>query len=743
VGEHEEERFRRTLPDRTVEVAVIGGGCASLAAAFELTRPELKGAYHVTVYQVGWRLGGKGASGRGPADRIEEHGLHIWLGFYENAFRLIRDCYKELGRDPEKCPIARWDDAFFQDSHVGVADKSGSGWLQWTTFFPPVDGRPGDPLGKDNPFTIAAYTKQAIKLVQALLLGVQTRGGSSVNSDAGVRDAASEPEKIVDLVKRALKYGLLGTTAGLAQAATRLDMILDSSLSGSARSALLQSLREITRAARETLERLSGKDDETRYVWEIIDLVVAILTGIVRHGIVTHPHGLDAINDYECREWLKLNGASESSVNSGFVRGLFDLAMAYPGGDTERPALAAGQAVRGALRMFFTYRGALFWKMRAGMGDVVFAPLYEVLKKRGVSFRFFHRLENVRLVDPSRLRPGERRYVEALDFDVQAHVKSQRRGDEVGFTSAVEYEPLIDVRGLPCWPSAPSYEQLVDGEQMRREGWDFESFWDRRKVESKSLQVGKDFDLVVLGIGIGAIRHVCRELVESDTRWRDMVDHVQSVPTQAFQIWMSESMQELGWAGPPVSLSAFVKPFDTWADMTHLGEQERWPTQPRSIAYFCSVLADPPLTPGRDDKDYPRRRKAEVRENAIRFLKNDVVHLWPRASDAPGSFRWQLLLAPDDRGKADTPSSEAVFDSQYWTANVNPSDRYVLALPGSIKYRISPLDNTYDNLTIAGDWTACGFTEGCVEAAVMSGRLAAHALAKSPSLAAIIGYDHP
>jgi uncharacterized protein with NAD-binding domain and iron-sulfur cluster len=48
-----------------------------------------------------------------------------------------------------------------------------------------------------------------------------------------------------------------------------------------------------------------------------------------------------------------------------------------------------------------------------------------------------------------------------------------------------------------------------------------------------------------------------------------------------------------------------------------------------------------------------------------------------------------------------------------------------------------------NNLTIAGDWTACGFTEGCVEAAVMSGRLAAHALAKSPSLAAIIGYDHP
>jgi hypothetical protein len=88
-------------------------------------------------------------------------------------------------------------------------------------------------------------------------------------------------------------------------------------------------------------------------------------------------------------------------------------------------------------------------------------------------------------------------------------------------------------------------------------------------------------------------------------------------------------------------------------------------------------------------------------------------------------------------------SDERRFSSQYWRANVNPTDRYVLALPGSLKYRISPLDSTYDNLTIAGDWTDCGFNEGCVEAAVMSGRLAAHALSKSPPLEEIIGYDHP
>src|SRR5439155_8648892 len=101
--------------------------------------------------------------------------------------------------------------------------------------------------------------------------------------------------------------------------------------------------------------------------------------------------------------------------------------------------------------------------------------------------------------------------------------------------------------------------------------------------------------------------------------------------------------------------------------------------------------------------------------------------------------RWQLLIAPNVPGAA----GAARFATQYWTANVNPSDRYTLALPGSSAYRLSPLDETYDNLTVCGDWTDCGFNSGCVEAAVMSGRLTAHALSQRPALADIVGFDHP
>ena len=139
-----------------IKVSIIGGGCVGITTAFELTRPEHQGQYQVTVYQAGWRLGGKGASGRGASGRIEEYGLQLWMGFYENAFKLLRECYTELDRDPKKYPIADWRDAFSPDPFVGVADVCGDGnWRPWTAVFPAGSGEPGDPLTQHNPFTVS------------------------------------------------------------------------------------------------------------------------------------------------------------------------------------------------------------------------------------------------------------------------------------------------------------------------------------------------------------------------------------------------------------------------------------------------------------------------------------------------------------------------------------------------------------------------------------------------------------
>jgi len=280
---------------------------------------------------------------------------------------------------------------------------------------------------------------------------------------------------------------------------------------------------------------------------------------------------------------------------------------------------------------------------------------------------------------------------------------------------------------------------------LEREERDFESHWDRRNIATKTLRVTEDFDFVVLAVGLGAIPYVCKDLVQRDLRWRDMVTHLKTVNTQAFQIWLREDMEQLGWSDPPLALSAFVHPFETWADMSHLIREERWKVKPRTIAYFCSVLKDPASPAELSASTYPKQRRLEVRENAISYLNDDIFRLWAKAVKRNGEFKWDLLMDPKEKANSrrDRGSNQARFDSQYWTANVSPSERYVLSLPGTQKYRISPLDNTYDNLTIAGDWTTCGLDAGCVEAAVISGRLAAHAISSSPALEDIVAYDHP
>jgi uncharacterized protein with NAD-binding domain and iron-sulfur cluster len=708
-----------------IKVAIIGGGVAGITAAFDLTRPEQRGRYAVTLYQVGWRLGGKGASGRGAHDRIEEHGLHLWMGFYENAFRTMRECYEELGRDPARCPIATWRDAFVADHFSGIADWSPSGrWLPWRVNMPPFEGLPGDP----NPpprWTIAQYLTHALTLVRKLLEAAPARVAEGPVQP--LPSGSRPPEFFVEAMGRFMKLGQLASLTALAEALNVMEVFIGAP-PRQPENVFLRFHDSVAAVIRGQLEAVVGSDDESRRLWEIADLVLAVVRGSFQFGLLTRKDGFDSIDGYDCREWLLLNGASKRAVNSGFVRALYDLAFAYEGGDPSRPRIAAGQALRGALRAFLTYRGAFFWKMQGGMGDIVFAPYYEVLARRGVRFEFFHRIERLRLSPPDPNAPGERPHVAAIDIDVQADV---RQGS---------YQPLVDVQGLPCWPAEPDWSQLADGERLRDEGVAFESHWDTRSVRQKTLEVGRDFDLVIVAVGVGAVADVCRELVERDDKWRAMATHVKSVPTQAFQIWLSGDMKELGWTEEPINVSGFINPFDTWADMTHLVRRERWPSSPRAIAYFCSVLPDAPAE-AQDAPGYAAARKAEVRQSAIRFLERDVRHLWPRANGPSGHFRWDLVVSPSDQ--ADLPADESRFDGQFWTANVNPSDRYALSLPGTLEHRISPLYAGIDNLTVAGDWTSCGFNEGCVEAASMSGRLAANALSGLPRLDDIHGYDHP
>jgi uncharacterized protein with NAD-binding domain and iron-sulfur cluster len=195
------------------------------------------------------------------------------------------------------------------------------------------------------------------------------------------------------------------------------------------------------------------------------------------------------------------------------------------------------------------------------------------------------------------------------------------------------------------------------------------------------------------------------------------------VATQAFQLWLSEDERTMGWRGPEgVTMSAFVTPFDTWASMSHLLSIEDWPEseRPKSIAYFCSVL---PKAGGADEPPDTALENRAVRDRARTFLDQDVATLWPAAVDKAG-FRWSLLCD----GTATAATGAERLDTQYWRANIDPSDLYVQSLPGTDRFRLKADQTGFTNLTVAGDWTDNGLNAGCVEGATRSGQLAAAAV---------------
>jgi uncharacterized protein with NAD-binding domain and iron-sulfur cluster len=708
--------------NKPTRVAIVGGGCASVSTAFELTRPEHNGKYEVTIYQQGFRLGGKGASGRGRGSRIEEHGLHIWMGFYENAFRLVRECYRELDRDPDS-RFADWDDVFYPDRLTGVKDDHADGTSSsWLTYFPPGAGSPGDPDERPQAFTMDQYFIRALQLIEALLLSA--RRDEIINAQDEPVNNQTINVAILERISRIVRLGQLGTITVAVEAVHLARFIFESPTLVPLHS-LTQLIDMLSSFVNSQLHALIGSDTELKRIFEIVDLTLTCIRGSLKSGLVSHPNGFDPISDLDWRDWLRKHGASDLAVNSSFLASLYNIGFAYEDGDMSKPSAGAGEALRCAVRAFLTYRGSFFWKMQTGMGDAIFSPFYEVLSRRGVRFEYFHRLKNMGL---SKHRAGEVPHIEELEFDVQAKLRNKG-----------EYQPLIDVDGTPCWPVEPLWDQLKNGARLKKAKVDFESFWDDTSVGNRSLKVGKDFDAVVLAVGLGEVPYVASELLERFPHWQLMTKKVKTVATKALQIWTSESISELGWRDASVNLTGIPGAFETWADMSHLIKDEQFEEEPKSLAYFCSSLHTPSKLPSRDDTAYRDKYMKQVTEEAELYLNESVKHIWPSAINEHG-FRWDLLIDPD--GASGGTASEQLA-TQFISANVNPTDRYVLFTPNSSQYRISPLDTDVSNMTIAGDWTDNGLNVGCVEAAVMSGRLAAHAISTEPALEDITGYDHP
>jgi uncharacterized protein with NAD-binding domain and iron-sulfur cluster len=435
----------------------------------------------------------------------------------------------------------------------------------------------------------------------------------------------------------------------------------------------------------------------------MLDLCLTGLKGLLDDEIPRR--GYHSIDDEEFRAWLRRHGASAEAIEAPIIRTLYDILFAYEDGDVARPAVAAGALLRSMFRLLFSYHGAVLWKMNAGMGDAIIAPLYELLKARGVQFRFFHAVEALELSADQQTIDG-----------IQLRRQARPRG------GAGTYSPLVVVKGLQCWPNAPRFEQLEDGASLRAEAVNFERL-DTSRGELTRLQRGVAFDQVVLGISLAGLPKICAELAAARPAWREMFQHLGTVRTQALQLWFTEPYAAQGAAWPSGMLASYVQPFSSWSDFSQVIPHEDWPVDdaPAYLAYSCGVLPDAPEGPPDD-----ATATLAVHETAARWLEAHAGPMWPAAVTRDGRFCWERLHDLEHRVGA------ARLSGQYVRANTHPTERYVQALPGTTKYRLPPGASGFDNLVLTGAWTDNHYTLSCIEATVMSGMMAARAVDGRP-----------
>ncbi len=731
-------------PDKK-QIAVLGGGIAGLTSALELSDPDnpRHRDYEITVYSQGWRLGGKGASGRNAAesDRIEEHGLHVWLGFYENSFRSMRKVFEEWDISPEHPwgagPVdERWKHAFHGGDFTPLGELRDDGkWRVWPIKFPKRAGEPGDGIGE---FSIWAAFEALVKWLRDLI-GIAAEshriaGGSSESllekylvgeySPVAVASIASTDSRtghrFREAIKRSSEAETLERNVPTTPLGTGLFLVKAFWFGIKAR---------WTKRSLLKIPEISGVE----LFAILIDLSFALLIGLTLNFPKILKEGFDGLDKREFRSWLRRYGARKSSVNSPFISALYDGAFGSVGGSGTLASedIAAGIAIRALLRIATDYKGHNYWRMQAGMGDTVFTPIYEVLKSRGVKFEFFHRVDHLSV-------GGEKR-IEKVRLSRQATLKDKVAG----------YAPLMGVpyrneatgqefqEPLQCWPSNADYAQLVEGDLLRamaeNHGVDLENpaytnyyedpgeltLVDRARAGSAG-ENERVIDQIILAIPVAALPSIASELMDAHGPFKRMVEHSATVRTVAAQVWLREKDRiELGFDVEPDQvpiLTNFRNPLNTWADMTYLKKAEPFTEEPKHIGYFCGPMPD--SIRESDANSY-------VSEEWEATLNELSRSFWPEAENGNGDFDQSLVI------------------TEYLRTNTFPSERYTLSPAKGLRYRLRPGESGFANLVMAGDWTRNNFNMGSIEATVMSGMQASHEISGYPELSSIVGNDGP
>ncbi len=681
------------MPESRRKVVVIGGGIAGLTAAYELSRTDAARArWDVEVVEMGHRYGGRLASTYRPEKwhRNEEHGLHVWFGFYDNTFRLASDVWNDV-KKPENCPWTSVWDGLRPMHHSDHAIDTGDGHVLRRLHHGRNADRPGAATSR-------SWVAQLTGLLDGLRAAMATR---QQNMESGASRAGTGPlsrllwprpedESVIRDLERVLGP-ILSRIARLS---------VPSSASGRRRAGMLVgALVARVHTVSVSIAKRSAKGDPaglSMVHW--VDLALAALRGICapEYGIL-EDGDLDRISKFELREFLRKHGASEESLESATIDSVYDMPFAYRDGDRAKPVLEASTALRFTIRIMYGYKHGIAYLLKAGAGETLVAPLYALLRERGVVFRPFQRLQSLELSDDGTS-------VQALHWIHGARPKAT-------------YDPLVTRDGLLGFRADPDWDQLEDGAKLREQGANFYSRFGNRGEQGRSImERGRDFDDVIVALPLGSVAQdgdgfsPVQAWLDAYPGAKRCLEHLHLVPTVAAQIWLDEDPASNNLLDRTVV--TWAKPYSVICDMSPVIEYEGWPKpRPKTSAYLCGAWPlKAPTAPSHD---------ATVLQGDTEVAKAELDRvLQTHGRDWFGGPEALHKVA----GESDP------YAAQYIRANVEPWDLADLALPGADRYRLEAADSGLVNMALAGAWVRTHVNTTSLEAAVSSGIAAARAL---------------
>ena len=735
--------------DSREHIVILGGGVGGCAATSWLTTtPQLRAKYRVTLSPTGWRLGGKGASSRGESDqhRSEEHGPHVWFGFYENAFKTLRGAMEEHARLGHTVGPFQTLKDLFMEAREGVFyhhDEAAGKWEPWKMALPRYAGEPGDgapcPDIRENLWRMADHLALNLSKVGAFgpivtrflkvmekILGRSVTWQQAMTCPAGIQPG--DPSGWASYLSR------------------RLIDLADSERHWYGEPLIGRGFKLMLDYLGWRLRRMKKRPmtSEAKRELCLADLYRTCLRGALV-DLLLRDEMFRQLDRHEFLAWLKSHGAGFTTVKeSPFLRGYYDTPFAFSQGmahDPNNANFAAGAALRGFFRIFFGYKGAYVHRMNLGMGECVFVPLYRVLKARGVRFEFFHRVE---ALEPN--AAGNR----VARIRLNRQVRLAEGKDEYDPIKQVAV-PQADAPPVfwPVWPEHPMADQLDASTLPPPEDPGLESHWSSHRSGTVELFDRMDptangherFDHVVLAIPPAAHPHVAKGLLEKDTRFRVMVGTCETIRTIACQFWFADK-DELGWDSHDYFCELAMAgsgpdPFNIIIEATNILKTEATPGASHLI-YLCGPASnDANEPPPGSDPAYPAREKARAKATALSWLQ-EKASLWPGVC-LPGTSTLDpmALYHPDEKATA-----EQRLDWQYFRMNIDPGERYVLSTNTAAPNRLWPWESGFNNLVFSGDWCRNSIDIGCVESAVTSAMLAANHLTGYPARDMIEGLQY-